>query len=269
MPALARLVLPSQLAAAAAAPLAAAEGASTDYWVRVMPSLWLTKLGGDIAYQRGSTPATQVTAGDLGLGHQESTLALEAGAQVPFLFGFHAGYSGFKTDGDSTLTRTVTFGSQTYAAGTRLHSEAELRDLWGEICVRPLNLDLVGFSIGIAGHSLGATMELTDTGSGTTESLDQTVFIPAGALRAHVTPLGGLTIECRVHYMEVGFSGDHLRFAQAAIQASYCPIRWVGVLAGYRYDLYDIHVDQPNGANSSADANLHLGGPYVGLMAKF
>jgi hypothetical protein len=265
----ARLLAPSLLAAAAATPLAAAEGASTDYWVRVMPELWLNRLQGDIAYQHGAAAPTTESTGALRLGHREHTLALEAGAQVPFLFGFHAGYSDFSTDGTSTLTRNVTFGNQTFAASSTVHSEAELQDLWGEICVRPLNLDLVGFSIGVAGHEIGAKLKITDTGSGASEALDQDVFVPAGALRAHVTPLSGLTVEGRLHYMELGLSGDHVRFAQVALQASYCPIKWVGVLAGYRYDLYDMHIDQPSGKNSSADANVHLSGPYLGVMAKF
>jgi hypothetical protein len=268
MPDALRLLAPSLLLGALAAPLAA-EGAATDYWVRVMPSVWLTKLGGDVAYRDGSAAATSVGAGELGLDKQEHPFAIEAGAQIPFLFGFHAGASDFKTDGDSTLTKNVTFGNQTFSAATTVHSEAELRDLWGEICVRPLNLDLVGFSIGIAGHSLGAKLKVSDTGGGGSDSFDHTLFVPAGALRAHVTPLSGLTIEGRLHYMEIGLSGDHIRFAQAALQISYCPIRWVGILAGYRYDLYDAHIDQPHGANSAADANLHLSGPYFGLVGKF
>jgi hypothetical protein len=270
MPITARLLVPTLLAAAASAPLAAADNASTDYWVRAMPSLWLPQLGGDAAYHRGTaSPATTVSADQLGLGDRQRSPQIEAGAQIPFLFGFHAGWSTFKSEGDSTLGGSLTFGTRTFAPATTVHAEAELSDLWGEICVRPLNLDLVGFSIGLAGHELGAKIKLTDSSSGATESFDQSVFVPAGSLRAHVTPLTGLTIEGRLHYMEIGLDGDHIRFAQAEFQASYCPIRWVGVLAGYRYDLYDVHLHQPNGANSSADANLHLSGPYVGLMAKF
>jgi hypothetical protein len=268
MPRLVHLA-PLLLAMGTATQVAAAEGATTDYWVRVMPSLWLAKLDGDLSYQRGATAPSKLTTDQLAIGKRENTVMIEAGAQVPFLFGFHAGYSDFSTSGTTTLTQNVTFGTQTYTAATRVQTDVGLRDLWGEICIRPLNLDLVGFSIGVAAHSLDSEFTLVDLGSGQRESLSKNLIIPAGALRAHVTPFLGMTIELRLHYIEVGIAGDHARFAQAAIQASYRPIEWVGVLAGYRYDLYDVHLEDPNGSNSAADANLTLGGPYVGLVAKF
>jgi hypothetical protein len=264
-----RLALPTLLLIAGGARLAAADGAGTDYWVRVMPELWVAKLGGDFSFQRGGGSPTKLDADQLGIDGNHNTFAIEAGAQVPFLFGFHAGYSAFKTDGSATLTQNVTYGSQTFTAASTVETHAKLNDLWGEICVRPLNLDLVGFSVGVAGHSLGAEMTLRDTGSGQQDSFKKTVFIPAGALRAHVTPVLGVTIEARLHYIELGLGGDHARYVSAALQASYRPITWVGILAGYRYDLFDIHLKDPSGSNSSADTNLSLSGPYAGLIAKF
>ncbi len=246
-----------------------ADGASTDYWVRVMPALWAAQLDGDFSYQRGGSSGSRFTTDQLGIDGAKNIFAIEAGAQIPFLFGFHAGYFDFSTEGTRPLTQTQTFGNQTYAATTQVKTTVGLRDLYGEICIRPLNLDLVGFSVGVAGHSIDGRMELADLTTGNSDSIEKTVFIPAVAVRGHVSPLKCLTLEARVHWIEIATGGNHVRFADADVQLAYRPIEWVGVLAGYRYNLYDLHLKDPTGTNSSADLNLSLSGPYVGLIAKF
>lgn len=257
------------LLAAPLAPLAAAESAQ-DYWVRVMPAVWLPQLDGDVAY-RGSSASTSstLTMSELGLDDRQSEFQVEAGAKFPFLFAVDAGYSGFATEGDAVLQRNVAFGNQVFLASTRVETDVALRDFWGELSIRPLDLDIAGIGIGIAAHAIDADIEVRDATSGTAESIDETIYVPAGALRAHVTPLPGFTVEARVHYMELGYDGQRLRFFDGAVQASYRPVRWVGVLAGYRHQLIDAHVNAPEGGNSQADVDVSLSGPYVGLIAAF
>lgn len=264
------------LAGATALPavLSAADEVATDYWVRVMPSLWFAELGGDFTYQDGGSSGSKLQTDELGLGSRENAFSIEAGAQIPFLFGFHAGLSDFGTSATTTLTRTVTFGNQTYAASDRVETSVDLRDWYGEICVRPVNFDVAGFSVGIAVHALHGDLKLTDQSAGTSQELSKTVPVPALSLRAHLAPLWllgikSLTLEGRVHYFDLSISGDRLKYADAEIQASYRPIDFLGINGGYRYTLIDLHLDHPTGSSSSADIDLHLQGPYLGLIAKF
>jgi hypothetical protein len=247
----------------------AADGSATSYWVRAMPELWFAKLDGTFSYATGGATPTTLGADELGLGERKKTFAIEAGARLPFLFSFDAGYFGFSTEASSALHRTVQFGGQTFPVTNQVHTKVELDDVYGEVSIRPLDLDLAGFGIGLAAHWLDGKATLDDLTSGQHESLSQQLVLPAVALRGHVTPLSGLTIEGRLHWIDAGVGGDHAHFIDTEIQASYRPIHWVGVLAGYRYGLYDVHVKDPQGAHSSADIDAHLGGPYIGLVAQF
>jgi hypothetical protein len=252
-------------------PLMAADEAATDYWVRVMPSAWFASLGGDAAWSKDGVQGSRFTMGDLGLDNRETTFAIEASAQVPFLFGFHAGYADFSTDGSATLSQDVTFGNHTYNAGTTVDSTSSLRDFYGEICVRPINFDTVGFSIGLAVHATTGEVTIKDAGAGFERSFDETAYIPALALRAHVTLpfLTGLGLEGKLHYLELAYSDQHARYADADVRVSYRPIDYLGVLVGYRYMLIDVHFTDPSGSGSAADLRLALTGPYAGLIAKF
>jgi hypothetical protein len=251
------------------ATLGAADGAA-DYWVRGMPSLWVASLDGNCTYRQGATPGTRFEAKDLGVANRENVIALEAGAQIPFLFGFHAGYSDYKTDGTTTLTQNLQFGAQLFTAGTAVKTDLDLKDLYGEICVRPLpEIPVVnfGFSLGLAAHLTDNHVGLAGGGLATT--LDKKITIPVLAVRAHVNPLSLLGFEARLHLMDVTLSDNHLQYIDAALQTSYRPITWVGIIAGYRYNVFHVRFKDPMGSDSSADASFTKTGPFVGVIAKF
>lgn len=251
--------------------LVAADSSATDYWVRVMPAAWVdVRLKGDLAYQGSSgEEATEVTPSTLGLDQSRTVPQLELGAQIPFLFSFAAGYDRFADSGSGTLSQTVTFGSHSYTAGTTINSTVTLRDYWGEIGVRPFNLDRVGVGIGIAVHDVQGDIGLNDPQLGVSDTLEKSIPIPALSLRAHVRPIGSLTIEGRLHGIDAGYEGNHLKYADLELQADYRPIPFVGVIGGYHYTLYDIRLHDPTGSGSTGLFDVHLGGPYVGLIAEF
>ena len=261
----------SCLFAVSATPLIAADEAVTDYWVRVMPSAWFASLGGDASWSKNGVPGSHFTVDDLGLNDRKTTFAIEASAQIPFLFGFHAGYADFSTDSSTLLTQNLTFGNHTYTAGTTVDSTTSLRDLYGEICIRPINFDTVGFSIGVAVHAATGDITIKDPALAIERSFNETAYIPVLALRGHVTLpfLTGLGVEAKLHYMELSLSDQHARYADADLHFSYRPIDYLGVLVGYRYMLADVHFTDPSGSGSAADLRLSLTGPYAGLIAKF
>ena len=113
-----------------------------------------------------------------------------------------------------------------------------LHDYWGEIGVRPLNLDRIGVGIGIAAHVVHGGVDIDDPALGVSDRLHKTVVIPALALRAHVRPIGSLTLEARVHAVDAGLDHQHFEYVDASGQADYRPFPILGIFAGYgRYML--------------------------------
>ncbi len=252
------------LVAACATPAFAA-----DYWVRVMPGLWFEDLSGHIAYGTNGSNPSDIGLSELGLAGRHDAPIIEAGVQFPFLFSLHAGFTDVRAKATRQISRDITFANVTYTVSDTVRSEAELRDFYGELCVRPIDTPLGGLSVGIAIHALYAHAELRDLTTSNSETFEHTIPIPAASLRAHVNPLPGLTVEGRVHYI-TGSYGDYSgHFADVVGQIGWCPIHWIGVTAGYR--LMDIQVElrDPEGNGSSADSRLRLRGPFVGIIAQF
>jgi hypothetical protein len=249
---------------------AALDDSATDYWVRVMPEAWFPKLTGNVAY-RGSSGSDPTVLGtnDLGLGSRKLSPTIEAGVRFPFLFSIDAGYSSYSNSSDTTFSQSASFGDHTYAANTTVDTSMYLRDYWGEFGIRPLNLSTFGFGIGIAGHLVRGDLELKDEQSGTDDALAKTIIIPALSLRAHVTPVSHLTIEARVHIFDAGIAGQHVDYTDAVLQVSYRPIAFIGILGGYRYTRYDLHLHAHDQNNEEALFDLRLQGPFAGLIAQF
>ncbi len=216
------------LSIAAAVPLVGADTSATDYWVRVMPGVWLTKLDGDFSYAGpGVSGATTTSPDELGLTKQRVVPQVEAGVQIPFLFSFDAGADLFSEDGTTTLDRTINFGAHSYTGGTAVSTTVTLHDYWGEIGVRPLNLDRIGVGIGIAAHVVHGGVDVDDPALGVSDRLHKTLVIPALALRAHVRPIGSLTLEARVHAVDAGLDHQHFEYIDIAAPTTGLSPSWV------------------------------------------
>jgi len=113
-------------------------------------------------------------------------------------------------------------------------------------------------------------VEISDEQTGTDESFSKTIPIPALSVRAHLTPISGLTFEARVHIFDAGYDGQHARYTDAEAQVSYRPniMPFLGILGGYHYTLYDLRVKDTS-ENEQASVDITLAGPYVGLIAQF
>lgn len=194
---------------------------------------------------------------------------IEAAAKVPFLFGVHAGVASFSTDGGTTLGANLTFADQTFTAGTSIAADISLRDLWAEVCIRPLSLDIAGVSVGLAVHQL--TTELTITGGGQSARFSEAPLIPVIAVRGHVNLpfVHGLGVELKIHTLSIPLPDLHPSYLDADLHVTYRPWELLGFTAGYRYVRWNVGMDDPSGSGSSADLSLTLSGPYLGLIAKF
>jgi hypothetical protein len=244
----------------------AVDDVATDYWVRVMPAAWFVGFDGDAKYSSNNVAGDSLSLDDVDLANQEAGFGLEVSAKLPILFSFHAGGFVVGTDGQFTAA-AVDFGGQTFNGA--VDSSLDLSDLYGEADLQLLDLDLVGFAIGVGYHFMNAQMELS--GSGTTAKLDEDVQFPVLALRGHANLpiLTSLGAEAKIHWMELSVNDTGVSYLDATIQITWRPWELLGFIGGYRYVAADLSFDNPAGVNADADLDLTLSGPFLGLTAQF
>ena len=248
---------------AVAGTAAAAEDGSWDYWVRVQASVGSIGLGGEASFSDANIPGTTFDMADVGLDTSEITPAFELGLTTPVLsFHGYLGYQAWSTEGSATLIAPISFGGRIFSGA--LDSSATVSDLYAEFCWGPIELDVAGFSIGVAVHELGLQTELSSVGQ--TVELDESATIPTLAVRAYVAPLDMLEAEVMVHALSVPVGDASGSYLSASGQVAWYPISYVGLIAGYRYTMIDVEVES---GDTKAMANVSLSGPFLGLAAQF
>ena len=60
-----------------------------------------------------------------------------------------------------------------------------------------------------------------------------------------------------MHAVDAGLDHQHFEYIDAAGQADYRPVPILGLFAGYRYTLYDLHLHDPTGSNTAASFLVH------------
>ncbi len=241
----------------------AAEGGTWDYWVRVQASVGSIGLDGDASYGVNGGSGTSFDMADVGLDASETTPAFELGLTTPLL-SFHGflGYQSWSTDGSATLTAPISFGGQSFTGA--ITSSATISDLYAEFCWAPIELNPAGFTIGLAVHQLGMQTELNSVGQNV--EFDESALVPTLAVRAYVAPLDMFEVEAMVHGLAVPVGDVSGSFLAAQVQASYYPMDYIGVFAGYRHTMIDLEIDD---GDMKAQANVALSGPFLGIAAQF
>lgn len=246
---------------------AADDEGAWDFYVRAQPQATLMTASGDLSYEKNGLAASKLTTGDLGLGEREIAPGIDVMIDPPILFGLAVGGFQFSTSGSTRQTQPVSFGGQTFAAGLDIGSDLEVTDLYGEIYVSPpfTRWDIAGVALGIGAHHVQAQARLNTVGR--EANLDESFVVPVGSLRAYVSPLDWFEVEAMAHGMRIVLGDQSATYVNAQIQAACYPIDYIGVIAGYRHVLYDLHVDAGNGQGASV--SLTLSGPYAGVAARF
>lgn len=257
-----RALFSATLLAVAASGYAAEDG-TWDYWVRVQASVGSIGLSGDASYKDGNIAGTSFDMADVGLDASETTPAFELGLTTPLLsFHGYLGYQEWSTEGSATLTAPINFGGLSFNGA--IDSSASISDIYGEFCWGPIELDVAGFSIGLAVHELGLQTELSS--SGQSAELDESALIPTLAVRAYVAPLDMLEAEVMVHGLSVPVGDASGTYFTASGQVSWYPITYLGVFAGYRHTMIDVEIES---GSTKAMANVSLSGPFLGIAAQF
>lgn len=246
--------------------LSAADG---DYWVRVAPAIWQADFDGDISHaESGLIGADEYGADQLGIDNDETSFALEASLSLPILFDIHAGFSRYDTDGGTRLDETIVVEDQAFAAGTDIDTAMELNDLYGEIAWRilPVPGDFAGVSVGLALHQMDAAFSVSD--GVRSAGFDETLYLPALAVRGYLQPIGSVRLDGRVHYLNASLGDYEGTFADVDLRVVYQPYSLIGFGLGYRHQLYDLTIEDV-GDVDEAQTDLTLGGPYLTVVARF
>ena len=182
------------------------------------------------------------------------------------MFSFHAGGYQIGTEGEFTAAG-VEFGGESFTGA--VDSSLDLSDLYVEADLQLLDLDLVGFAIGVGYHLMNTQMELSS--NGTAAKLDEDLQFPVLALRGHANLpiLTSLGAEAKIHWMELSLNDTAVSYLDATLQITWRPWEYLGFIGGYRYVAADLGFDSPAGVNADADVNVTLAGPFLGLTAQF
>ena len=246
------------LAVAAGAPALAEEG--SDYTVRLIGGAWFAAMGGDFDYDTDDIEGTTFDTDEFDLDSATLSPQLEVGIALPVLFDIHAGMTSYGAEGDARLDELNAFNGVPIQGDTTV--DFTMTDLYGEIAWRPVSLDLVAASVGLAVHSVDIDVD-SDLGQ---EELDETIPIPALSGRVWVNPWAGWTIEGKLHVMAIDIGDVDASYSDFHALVSYRWVEWVGVTAGYRFLAYDIQSDL---GDEDISLKLNFHGPFLGLVAQF
>lgn len=177
-------------------------------------------------------------------------------------FRLSGAYLPIRFDGNSTLTRTLTFNGTNFTLGSAVNSEAEIDFFDVGLTWFAVNLDdgPVRLQLGpeIAVKVVDADLSLVAPAASLQESEDLTAPIPTVGGRLEVGLADWMSLAGRVGW--IGYDGN--QFLDADVQLELSPVPMVGMYVGYRHFL--LEVDE-----SDVILDLRFSGPYVGAMIRF
>jgi hypothetical protein len=186
-------------------------------------------------------------------------------AQAALQFGrirISAEYLPLDFSGNNTITRDISFGGQTFPAGTNVSSDVEMDVFDFAMAIHLLDIDdgPLRLQLGpeVAVKVADIDMSFRDTVSSAAESVSATVPVPTIGARGRIAFSDYAGVVGRIGYLEV--SGNS--FLDADIQLEFSPLPLLGIFAGYRY--VDVDVDE-----SDVVVNSTFSGPYAGVLARF
>ncbi|HXZ35817.1 MAG TPA: hypothetical protein VEL68_07355 [Thermodesulfobacteriota bacterium] len=230
-----------------------------DYNIEVEGRYWYPKLASSLKVEESGIGTEFDAVNDLGFdekkGFGEGRLQIKIFNRHKFNFS----YLPMKWEGDKVLTRTIQFSGQTYTAGTRVQSEADLK-----LFKAGYELDFIVSQYGFLGGSLDVMVtdvhaQLKAPSLALDEKEDFTVPIPMVGLIGRITPIKWINLTAKASGLPLGSYG-HAFDAEAYLEIN--PIKYVGISAGYRYFSFLGQYDKNK-------ADFRLDGPFTALKIRF
>jgi outer membrane protein len=164
-------------------------------------------------------------------------------------------------DGSGTLTRTISFGNQTFNASTNVQSKITL-DHYDAALYYPVPL-LKTATVGVLNVDLGLNARKIDfkgeiTSAATSASKSLSIYLPMVYAGVQIKPISLFAIEGEFRGIAIG--QNHYYDYMAKVRVN--PIPVVYISGGYRSE--DVKIDQ-----SDVKANLKFSGPFVEAGVSF
>ena len=232
--------------------------------VSVMPFVASSSLDGSVASSGGGISAS-TDLGSLGVGDAE----VGFGGRVDLVgpssqWSITHGSSSF--DGSGLLDAALDLGGTTFETDLDVATNMDMTTtsvLW----THNWGLgDTAHFGLGLGVTALGIAMQVTEEISGETGKMDETLPIPLLGLRLG-GDIGPVRVEATCAFLEVDVDEGSVSVADMAIYGGLDVLGDVGTLViGYREFAFDANFED---ASDSANLDLQLGGPYVGVRFAF
>ncbi len=212
--------------------------------------MWKKEVSGEV---RSGAEAIDVES-DLDL-ESDTAAYLRGRFHVIALGNLYASYTPVKQTGLSTLSRTFTFGDETFTAGSAVASEIELDMFDVAWTATPLSLAVAELELGLNIKFVDGTVKL-DSG---VQSDSAELSVPVPMLKALVRfnfPL----VSAELEGAGIAYGGNH--FYDLSAQARVTVFPFLYVTGGLR--LLDLELE-----DGDDRADIKLGGPFLGVGADF
>ncbi len=230
-----------------------------DYNIEAEGRYWYPKLASKIKVVESSIGTEFDAVSDLGFDEKKGFG--EGRVQIKFFnrHKFNFSYLPMKWDGDKVLTETIQFAGQTYTAGTRVQSQADLKFFKGGY-----ELDFIVSDFGFLGGTLDVmvadvNVQLKAPSLALDEKEGFTLPIPMVGLIARITPIKWINLTAKASGLPMGSYG-HVFDAEAYLEIN--PIKYVGISAGYRYFSLLGEYDENK-------LEFKLDGPFAAVKVRF
>lgn len=213
---------------------------------------------GHVAVENNGIGSKVDLEGDLDLDNSSNMMA-EAALSLGD-FKITAGYLPLSFQGNSVLTRTISFDGKTYRSDQRVASSLDLDILDVGATWYFLNKDdtpsRLQLGVTVAAKITDATASLVDLSTQSTHSGSATVPIPTVGLRGRIALADFLGINGKIGYL--GYGDNH--FLDADMQLEFSPLPLTGIFAGYR--ILDVAIDESD-IYVDADFSGFYGGAFI------
>jgi len=249
---------------------AAAPALAQDELVGVRLREWYARMSGTIEAEENNSGSTRLDlANDLGLGNQNWTTELQAYLKIPVVGRIYLGWWQAHDSGSETLTRTISFGGQTFTSSTQVDSDVTLDVgyLMYEFALPVIPLgDLVSLEIGASAGVRVFRGHGKIEGGGLDADEQGTAGLPT--LGAHVTLRLFNTVRFEAEVLGLVFSySDHdINYLEGFIEATVEPLPWIFVGAGYKFAMLNYDFDD---GKDSAHLALDIAGFYLTVGVRF
>ncbi len=242
----------------------AASPASAQMLVELEARYWLPDLDASMKVDDDSLPGTDIDLEeDLGLDGEEAPegrLTIRTGV----VSRLRLAYTRLRFEADETLSRTIRFGGETFAAGQTVASEVEMHYgrvgwLWQPLTIP--GLLRFGPLFEVKGFWVEASIETRGAGPTASETERFPLALPTVGLALDLSPHPMIHLFAEASGVPLGDLG-HVVDAEAGLRLT--PLPLLAISAGYR--IFDVRIGEDDDDDM---AELTLFGPFVGASLRF